>query len=107
MAEDHPMKDLKTSSSGYDLQRQIKAMDRFLELHEPIILKMESPVISGNLDQSFFDEFIDIHCTPAGQDFPFKCSGPWDSFYEAWKLVGSLLSNAMSYESTGKPNGKE
>jgi len=102
MTDDHLMEDLKTSSIGYDLERQIKAMDRFLELHEPIILKMESPVIGVNLHQSFLDEFIDINCTPAGQDFPFKCGGPWDSFYEAWKLVGSLLSNAMSYETTRK-----
>jgi len=102
MTEDHPKEDLETSSNSYDLERQLKAMDRFLELYEPIVLRMESPVIDLNLDRSFLDEFIDIQCTPAGQDFPFQCSGPWDSFYEAWKLVGSLLSNAMSRESTGK-----
>ena len=102
MTDDHPNEKVRTFPSDYDLEKQIKAMDRFLELHEPNILRMESPVIDLNLDRSFLDEFIDIQCTPAGQSIPFRCDGPWDSFYEAWRLVGSLLSNAMSSEQKNK-----
>jgi len=93
---DNHRKECDGPPSDYDLEKQLKAMDRFLDLHESNILRMETPVTVLNPERNFFDEFIDIQCTPAGQNFPFQYTGAWDGFFEAWKLVGSLLSNAMS-----------
>ncbi len=48
--------------------------------------------------RDFWDEMIDINCTPQGQDLRIRYSGTWGSLMEIWQLVGAYLSDAMSYE---------
>jgi len=56
---DNHRKECDGPPSDYDLEKQLKAMDRFLDLHESNILRMETPVTVLNPERNFFDEFID------------------------------------------------
>ena len=47
-------------------------------------------------ERTFWDELVDVNCTPQGQEFENDYLGPWDSFYEAWYAAGAYLSEAMS-----------
>ena len=87
-----------TERGTYDLEKELEAMDNFikrLEANRVGVVQLNRDFIPK---RSFWDELIDVNCTPQGQDLHTRHSGPWDSLMEVWQLVGAYLSDAMSYE---------
>ncbi len=82
----------------YDLEKELRAMDDFIERLK--VRRMALGQLNRSLvpSRSFLDELIDVNCTPLGQNIENHYPGAWYSLFDVWQLVGSYLSEAMSYE---------
>ncbi len=80
----------------HDLQKQIKALDRVI-VRLQYAAKARRKVREGWAPkQTFWDELIDVNCTPMGQDIEYGDDVYWHSPHGLWHLVGAYLSEAMS-----------
>ena len=84
------------SSPDHDLEKQIKILDKIIKRLE-YADKARKRVREGWIpEQTFLDEFIDVNCTPMGQDIEYGDDPYWHSLHGVWDLVGAYLSEAMS-----------
>jgi hypothetical protein len=85
-----------TSISNHDLRKQIEILDRVIE-HLQYAAKARKKVREGWIPkETFWDEFIDVNCTPMGQDTEYGKDAYWHSMQGIWYLVGAYLTEAMS-----------
>lgn len=73
-------------------------MDGFIERLKARRMAFGQPNRSMVPSRSFLDELIDVNCTPLRQNIENHYPGAWNSLFDVWQLVGSYLSEAMSYE---------
>ena len=84
------------SPPNRDLQKQIKVLDRVIERLQNAA-KARRKVREGWIPkQNLWDEFIDVNCTPMGQDIEYGDDAYWHNLHGLWYLVGAYLSEAMS-----------
>lgn len=79
---------------GYDFEAEVRALDEVIAILQARVLRVEKLEAKWAQRRTFWDELIDVNCTPHGQDSADD-STPWDWLFEAWWLVGTQLSNAM------------
>ena len=85
-----------TSVSEHDRQKQIEVLVRFIKHHQ-YVAKARKKVREGWIPkETFWDEFIDVNCTPMGQDTEYGEDAYWHSMQGIWYLVGAYLAEAMS-----------
>ena len=87
--------------SELDLKKDIRALDKIIEHLDAIIRAREKARIGWIPERTFWDELIDVNCTPLGQDYDDGYHGTWDSLFEIWQVVGAHLSEAMSLYEKG------
>ena len=89
------------SISDRDLQKQIEALDRFIE-HLQYAANARRKVREGwTPKETFLDELIDVNCTPMGQNTEYGEDAYWLSMQGIWYLVGAYLAEAMSLYDDG------
>ncbi|MCY4674942.1 MAG: hypothetical protein OXD43_14480 [Bacteroidetes bacterium] len=82
--------------SDHDLQKQIEALDRVIE-HLRHAAEARRKVREGWVPkETFWDELIDVNCTPMGQNTEYGEDAYWHSMQGVWHLVGAYLAEAMS-----------
>lgn len=85
-----------TPVSEHDLQKQIEILDRVIE-HLQCATKARKKVREGWIPkETFWDEFIDVNCTPMGHDTEYGEDAYWHSMQGIWYLVGAYMAEAMS-----------
>lgn len=96
MKSDILVDDIRTTATEHpdpDLKDKIRALDKIierLELSTGDMLQVKPKLFQK---RSFWDELIDVNCTPDGQDYDDY--GDWDLLREAWEMTGKHLSDAM------------
>ena len=96
MSDNTPTGTALNASPDHDLAKQVKISDRIIKRIE-YADKARKRVREGWIpEQTFLDEFIDVNCTPMGQDIEYGDDLSWHSLHGAWCLVGAYLSEAMS-----------
>ena len=74
------------SPLGIGLQKQIKVLDKVIERLQ-YAPKARRKVREGWIPkQDFWDEFIDVNCTPMGQDIEYGDDAYWHSPHGLWCL---------------------
>ena len=82
--------------SEFDLEQDVRALDGIIEYLDATIQARKRARIGWIPERTFWDELIDVNCTPLGQDYDDDGQGTWDSLFEVWQVVGAFLSDAMS-----------
>lgn len=86
----------------HNLENEIKILDKAIERLEVGAGDMAQMKIEYIPERSFWDELIDVNCTPQGQDYRDP-HGTWDRLLSAWLITGAYLSEAMHLQ---KDRGK-
>lgn len=94
--------DQSPSISDDDLQKQVKVLDRVIERIQLADSAREKVREGWAPRQTFWDEFIDVNCTPMGQDEEYGEDAYWSTLDGIWHLAGAYMAEAMApYDSGG------
>ncbi len=84
------------SISDDDLQKQVKVLDRVIERMQLADRAREKVRDGWAPRQTFWDEFIDVNCTPMGQDEGYDEDAYWSTLDGIWHLAGAYMAEAMA-----------
>ncbi len=92
----NPNPSTDVDNQAIPIEENVEVLSEIIEYLDAVIEARERARRGLVPERTFWDELIDVNCTPMGQDYDYEPEETWDILFDVWQTVGVLLSDAMS-----------